>query len=119
MARETTGLCIASGNHYGQYNYGEFISRCNICGDARGIRPNSARVAALFRLKITVVLRGAKLTLNERRLDKQMICHSKKTESAIRISRSGSKAARLWTTILKLPGCPLRAHGRWKKQELR
>src|ERR1700704_705242 len=57
----------------------------------------------------TVVLLSKKLTLKEDSPVKQIICHSRKTESAIRISRSGSKTARPSMTILKLSGCSRRA----------
>src|ERR1700694_726888 len=66
--------------------------------------------------EITVVLPSKKLTLKEDRLAKQIICHSKKTESPIRILRSGSETAPLSTTLSKLSGCPLRANGRWMKR---
>src|ERR1700682_5973984 len=78
-----------------------------------------AAIASRTRLEITVVLLGKKLTLVEARNVKQIICHTKKTESAIRISRSGSKAVRLRKTLLKLRGRQLHGHWRWMKPGLR
>src|SRR5712691_610842 len=90
-----------------------------MCGQFGPIRGSCATFTSRRLLEITVVLLGKKLTLAEVRFVKQIVCHTKKTESAIRISRSGSKAVRLRKTLLKLPGCRLRAHWRWMKPALR
>src|SRR5882672_9318050 len=90
-----------------------------IHGKFEPIPCSRAAFASRRRLEITVVLLGKKLTLVEVRFVKQIICHTKKTESAIRISRGGSKEVRLRKTLLKLPGCRLPAHWQWMKQRLR
>src|SRR5260370_12410927 len=90
-----------------------------MCGQFGTIRGSCATFASRRRLEITVVLLGKKLTLVEVRNVKQIECHTKKTESAIRISRSGSKAVRLRKTLLKLRGCQLRPHCRSMTPDLR
>ncbi len=79
------------------------------------IRGSCAAFSSRRRLEITVVLLGKKLTLVEVRNVKQIACHTKKTESAIRISRSGSKAVRLRKTLLKLPAALLLYMGEIKQ----
>src|SRR3984893_7411643 len=69
--------------------------------------------------KKSVFLLSRKLPLEEHRLVKQFVWDIKKTESLIRLSRSGSKAARLPTTIWKRSGCPPHARGRWMREAAR
>src|SRR5882757_4676550 len=118
-ARENTGICGYVGRTFTVRRTTEIRLNLRIRGVIRMICSrihggcNGACVQAAA--KNPVVLLSKKLTLKEDRPVKQLVCHSKKTESAIRISRSGSKAARPSTTISKSCDYPRRAHGRWMR----
>src|SRR5665647_1281786 len=81
--------------------------------DARSIPPPAATKSLAAADEISVFLLSKKLTLDEDRLVKQIVWDIKKTESVIRLSRSGSKASHLPKVIRRRFDCRPRARGRW------
>ena len=65
--------------------------------------------------EISVFLLSTKLTLGEDRLVKQIVWDIKKTESVIRLSRSGSTASNPPEMIRRPFACRRRERGRWTK----